>query len=261
MRPTTLTVEGLTAFRQVQTIDLSKLGLFVITGPTGAGKTSILDAITFALYGNVVRVKSGELRDLITHNAALARVELEFEVKGQTYRIIRRMRRKGQQEAMLERKEGDEFIALAEASGVKAVDRQVADLLGLDFNAFTKAVLLPQGRFHEFLSGDADGRRSILSRLLELEKYEKMGASARSQARQLTATLDERQRRIDEDYSDATPAVLQDVEARMTAARQRLDATAAAKKEAGEIAAATQSEVEVVNALERGLEALGGIQS
>ena len=79
MRPVSLTIEGLTAFRQLQTIDLANLDLFVITGATGAGKTSILDAVTFALYGNVCRVKKDELRDLITHNAPAVKVELDFE--------------------------------------------------------------------------------------------------------------------------------------------------------------------------------------
>ncbi len=70
MRPLTLTIEGLTSFKTSQAIDLSELDLFVITGPTGSGKSSILDAITFALYGNIARVSSHELRDLISHGSS-----------------------------------------------------------------------------------------------------------------------------------------------------------------------------------------------
>ena len=60
MRPTHLSIEGLTAFRALQEVDFGELDLFVITGPTGSGKTSILDAMTFALYGDICRVKSGD---------------------------------------------------------------------------------------------------------------------------------------------------------------------------------------------------------
>ena len=91
MRPIALTIEGLTSFREPQAIDFSDLDLFVITGPTGAGKSSILDAITLALYGNVPRVNSHELRDLISHGSSYMRVSLDFEVGGQHYRVARRL--------------------------------------------------------------------------------------------------------------------------------------------------------------------------
>lgn len=210
MRPVALAIEGLTSFRQQQEVDLNGLDLFVITGPTGSGKSSVLDAITFALYGKVCRVDGrGELKHVITHNSPAMKVQLDFEVQGETYRIVRRTPRRGPTAASLERFIDGEPVV--ETPGVRAIDRRIEELLGLDFDAFTKAVLLPQGRFHEFLSGDAGARRKILSGLLELDRYATMGSVARERAKMLGLRLDERQRRLDEDYADATPQRLEGV--------------------------------------------------
>ena len=91
MRPLRLEIEGLTSFRQRQEIDFSGLDLFVITGPTGAGKTSILDAIVLALYGCVPRMGGQGNRELVSHGEALARVKLEFAVGKDRYVIARRL--------------------------------------------------------------------------------------------------------------------------------------------------------------------------
>ncbi|HZT97575.1 MAG TPA: SMC family ATPase [Chloroflexota bacterium] len=202
MRALSIAVSGLTAFRQEQTADLAGLDLFVITGATGAGKSSILDAITFALYGRVPRLdRKSDLRDIITHNSPALSVQLDFEVQGQRFRIVRRLPRKGASAAHLERLDDNSVF---EMPGVKAIDRRIEEIVGLDFDAFTKAVLLPQGRFHEFLSGDPAARRKILSSLLELDRYTYMATLARTRARELETRLNERRLRLQEDFLDAT---------------------------------------------------------
>jgi exonuclease SbcC len=172
VRPTRLTIQGLTAFRSPQNIDFGDLDLFVITGPTGSGKTSILDAMTFALYGNICRVKSGELRDLISHGATDVKVSLDFRINGPSYRVARRMRKAGQGHSVqFVHIDGDHEVPVCDGSGVVAINKAIEGILGLDFSAFTKAVLLPQGAFHEFLKGDAAARRRILVDLLDLNRY------------------------------------------------------------------------------------------
>jgi exonuclease SbcC len=92
VRPLSLAIEGFTAFRDRQDIDFESLDLFVITGPTGAGKTSILDAMVFALYGQVPRLggKWGT-SDLVSLGRVQARVHFEFSVNGKgRYRVARR---------------------------------------------------------------------------------------------------------------------------------------------------------------------------
>lgn len=214
MRPTHLSIEGLTAFRTLQEVEFGELDLFVITGPTGSGKTSILDAMTFALYGDVCRVKSGELRDLISHGATHVKVSLDFLINGDSFRVARRMKKVGQgHDVHFVRVEEGEEIPVCDSSGVTAVNKAIEETLGLDFSAFTKAVLLPQGAFHEFLKGDASARRKILIDLLDLNRYVSAGARARSQANLLSARLDERRQLIASEYGDATAEKLKEAKA------------------------------------------------
>jgi exonuclease SbcC len=220
LRPTHLSIEGLTAFRTLQEVPFGELDLFVITGPTGSGKTSILDAMTFALYGDICRVKSGELRDLISHGATHVKVALDFQVDGDSFRVARRMKKVGQgHDVHFVRVEGGEEIPVCDSSGVTAVNKAIEETLGLDFSAFTKAVLLPQGAFHEFLKGDASARRKILIDLLDLNRYVSAGARARSQANLLSARLDERRQLIASEYGDATAEQLKAAKARAKEAK------------------------------------------
>jgi len=220
VRPLALTIEGLTAFRSPQEISFEDLDLFVITGPTGAGKTSILDAITFALYGDVCRVKSGQLRDMVSHGATQVKVSLDFRVGDACYRVTRRLKKSGGgHEAILVRLEGDAEIPEVDSLAVRPTNQRVEEILGLDFDAFTKAVLLPQGAFHEFLKGDASARRRILVSLLDLRRYERAGALARSKAGELSARLDERRSLIATEYADATAENLKQLKAMQKQAR------------------------------------------
>ena len=146
MRPLRLTIEGLTAFRKEQVIDFTDLDLFVVTGPTGAGKSTILDAMVLALYGAIPRMTTGPSA-LVTHGETMARVQLEFSADGETYRVSRRLPKRGAQSAMLERRDGDDWVPAVEEGGVRPVNARLEEIVGLDFDGFTRAVLLPQGEF------------------------------------------------------------------------------------------------------------------
>ena len=198
MRPLELRVKGFTSFRDEQTVDFRDLDLFVITGPTGAGKTSLLDAMTFALYGSVPRMGKQGLSELVTHGQAEARVLLQFSVDGQEYRVARRLPRKAAQSATFERLDGDEWVNIVDGGGVRAVNGALVDLVKLDFESFCKAVMLPQGEFAAFLKGDPGERRETLVRLLGLSYFERMQRMAGGRARELTAAAS----RIDELLAD-----------------------------------------------------------
>ena len=145
MRPLRIELQGFTAFRDRQVVSMEDLDLFVITGPTGAGKSSLLDAMIFALFGKVPRMGGQGLSDLVSQGLAEARIQLDFSVGGERYRVARRLRRKGANSATLERAEGSEWRSEVEAGGVRAVDKRVIELVKLSFEAFTRAVVLPQG--------------------------------------------------------------------------------------------------------------------
>jgi exonuclease SbcC len=205
MRPLRLAVEGMTAFPTRQEIDLSDLGLFCITGPTGAGKTTIFDAIAFALYGRAPRV-ANRIRRLVASGLSEVRVELEFAVGPETFRVARRLRRSAsggsQHRALLERREGAAWRPLAD--GADPVSAEIEEVTGLDFTAFTRAVMLPQGEFARLLGGEAAQRRAILVRLLALSRVEDAGRRARSEADALRGQERILRETLDRDMADAT---------------------------------------------------------
>jgi exonuclease SbcC len=226
VRPLTLELQGFTAFRDRQTISLADLDLFVITGPTGAGKSSLLDAMVFALFGKVPRMGGQGLSDLVSHGVAEARISLEFSNSGERYRVARRLSRTRAASATFERAEGNEWRSDVEGSGVRVVDRRVVDLLKLDFDAFTRAVVLPQGEFQRFLRGEPDKRREVLTELLGLKHYAAMGARARARIAALQARTLATQEILDNQYAEARAEHLAAAESVAASARVRADALA-----------------------------------
>ena len=156
MRPVRLEIEGLTSFRERVVLDFDGLDLFAITGATGAGKSSLIDAMTLALYGQVPRV-SDRYKQLISHGAERMSVRFDFSVGGEVYRVARTIRASGSPAFRLERVVGDETEPLADRD--KEVGAEIERLLGLDYDAFVRSVVLPQGQFDSFLKGKPEERR------------------------------------------------------------------------------------------------------
>src|SRR5262245_20799476 len=154
MRPISLEMEGFTSFRQRVKIDFSKFDLFAITGPTGAGKTSIIDAMTYALYGCTPRIGNKSIKELISQGSDRLKVLLEFSSGQKRYRIARDTKWTGKSSITsirLEEKDGEKWLPRADK--VSQADPLVESIVGLDFNGFTKSVVLPQGQFDVFLKG------------------------------------------------------------------------------------------------------------
>lgn len=182
MRPKLLEIEGLQSFKTRQRIDFEQLGetgLFGIFGPTGSGKSTVLDAITLALYGRVKRAEYGT-QGIINSNMETAGVAFTFELMQgnvrKTYRAERSYKRKKGSENSCEPK----VVRLIEVTSTgevvlsdktTEVTGAIEKLLGLSHDDFTRAVVLPQNSFHEFLFLDNAKKREMLERIFYLEEY------------------------------------------------------------------------------------------
>ena len=169
----------LQSYRELQTIDFSQLvdaGVFGIFGPTGSGKSSILDAITLSLYGKVERA-SGGTQAIMNHAEQTLFVSFTFELTNaagtERYRVERQFKRgaemsiNGTITRVFYIFMRDETIVLADKAG--EVNQQVQHILGLSMQDFTRAVVLPQGKFAEFLTLTGKDRRQMLQRLFTLK--------------------------------------------------------------------------------------------
>ncbi|KWX75702.1 hypothetical protein AMQ84_16985 [Paenibacillus riograndensis] len=180
MKPILLKVAGLQSYREQQEIDfgsLTETGLFGIFGPTGSGKSSVLDAITLAMYGKVERAANGT-QGIMNHSEDQLSVAFTFELTSSSgprrYRVERKFKRTGDQSVS---NTISRFIEVAAdgdhvmADKLADVTRCVEEHIGLKMDDFTRAVVLPQGKFAEFLSLRGVDRRQMLQRLFHLEQY------------------------------------------------------------------------------------------
>lgn len=184
MRPLQLHLSGFTTFRNPTDVDFTDANLFVLSGPTGAGKSSVIDAICFALYGSIPRLNG--VAPVISLGKNEARVRLRFEIDGAAYTVSRLVVRQGEGASQRDvRLEGGGAIV----EGVRDVDARITGLLGLGFEHFTRTVVLPQGRFAAFLEDTPAGRERLLKQLLDLGIYEDMRKRATAHAARLDGEL------------------------------------------------------------------------
>ena len=222
MRPIQLTVEGLTCFKEKQEIDFSGLELFAISGPTGAGKSTLLDAILFALYGEVPRVGKHDLKEMISAARERVSVRFDFAVGKRRFRVARALRRKGAAAVRLEEHDGTDFNTVL-ADQVRPASAEVTRLLDLDVDAFTQAVILPQGEFAKFLKADPRKRREMLRTLLRLDVYERMRQAAQDTSTRKKHGLDALEQRLREEYGGVSAAALSALQGELQQAATKLE--------------------------------------
>jgi exonuclease SbcC len=190
MRLHRLRLVALGPYATEQVVDFDRLahgGLFLLEGPTGAGKSTILDAVTFALYGGLAGEESADdrLRSHFAAPQARTEVELEWSLRGVRYRVTRspeyrRPKKRGDgftteaSRVHLQRRDG---MAWASLSANKAeAGELIAELVGLTRTQFTQVMLLPQGEFARFLHSSDDVRRALLTRLFGTSLYDRITA-------------------------------------------------------------------------------------
>ncbi len=178
MRPQQLTLKNFMPFRAAdglgQTVDFSSLDLFAITGPMASGKSSLIDAIVWCLYGRTARY-TADSKGVISAGESTCEVAFDFTIGPRQFRAVRRTGKTT--ESGLSEYEAGEWIQ--DVSGSDRLTGRIEELLGLDFDSFTKTVILPQGRYAEFLSSEPGKRRDLLEKILELGVYKRIGERAK----------------------------------------------------------------------------------
>jgi exonuclease SbcC len=176
MRPLKLEIVGFKPFKEKQIIDFHNLDFFVIRGPTGAGKSSILDAILYTLYGNVSQGRLNK-EEIINKDSPRMKISFEFSVGGKIYRIERSASRRGSSESRFYVNNRPTVLRTSD------IPRKVKEILGVDEKQFRTLFYLPQGQYDNFLKGSAGDRRQILMDLLDLEIYEDLAQKIRDELR------------------------------------------------------------------------------
>ena len=195
MRPLTLTMAGFGPYAGCQSLDFSRLGtggLYLITGDTGAGKTTIFDAITFALFGEA----SGDSRTAAMLRSKYARpedptyVELTFDYGGKSYTVRRSPEyerpllrgagtRKQPADAQLTLPDGDVVTA------VREVNRRIHQIIGLSREQFAQVAMISQGDFCKLLQADTTERQKIFRDIFKTERYVQLQEALKAEASQL----------------------------------------------------------------------------
>jgi exonuclease SbcC len=204
MKPLKLTLQAFGPFAKTEQVDFTQLGsnpLFLINGPTGSGKTSILDAICFALYGETTGNERQGIQMRCDQSAANLPTEIifEFALHDKHYRVMRAP----EQEAPKARGEGtttkkhtaslyeitdEERLITSKTAQVKT---EVTALLGLNESQFRQVMVLPQGKFRELLLASSKDREAIFGQLFQTDIYKKIEFALKERALSISKSKDE----------------------------------------------------------------------
>lgn len=190
MKPLLLTMQAFGPFAAHESIDFTALGsnpLFLINGATGAGKSTILDAICFSLYGQTTGAERepAQMRCDFAEAALLTEVSLEFSLADKRYRVRRvpqqqRPKKSGEgstnhvAESQLWELDGSEKGKLLVSKSVTEATQVIKELIGLDVEQFRQVMVLPQGKFRELLLANSTDRQKIFSQLFQAENYKRI---------------------------------------------------------------------------------------
>lgn len=218
MTPLWIELEGIRSFIAPRRIEFRDFALFAILGDTGAGKSSILEAIVYALY-NGTTWDGKDVKELLSTGAAHMRVRFCFGLDGRSYTVSRRTPRDGAANHLLECADHPE----ERRDGEGAVGRYIKELLGLDRETFTKTVVLPQGEFDALLTLAPGKRARLLTEILGLGVLDDMVAALagpRARATALRAHLQGARGRLPAD----PPAAITGAEAQLANTQSSLAA-------------------------------------
>lgn len=233
MKPLRLDFAGIRSYRSPATVDFTNLDLFAVIGDTGAGKSTILEALTFGLYGRKTW-SGGSIEELIADGERRLLVTFSFAADGDEWIVTRtRNRTSTPGTDKLVNRSGS-----VKVDGSRAITEKVTELLGLNFEQFTRAVLMPQGRFDELLRATPTDRTRILTSILGLDELKLI----RDQAESMLSRWKEPvvKARTERDLLPRDPeAFLAEATAKASAERDTLQSLAKTLTTAGALSMAT----------------------
>ena len=193
MIPVRVRLSGFLSYKDEQEVRFDGSPLWMLSGTNGSGKSSIFDAVTFALFGHH-RGGSQGAADLINKESATLAVEFDFTIDGHPYRVKRTVRRRtsgvASTQQVLKHVAADDWEAVPDTHLRARFDAWVRDRIGLDYETFTSSVLLLQGKSEKLLDSTPAGRAGVLARIVDLERYQKLHAKADERRRELKGRLD-----------------------------------------------------------------------
>lgn len=241
MKPCMVEFQAFGPYAGHELVDFEKLaarGLFLICGKTGTGKTMILDAITFALYGK----SSGHSRDdfeaMRCTNAAFdvtTYVRFTFENNGIYYRFERRLERKRKNLSasymVWQKDENGTWTALFENAKEKMLNEKAEEIIGLSYEQFRQVIVLPQGQFEKFLTSDSADKEKILTSIFGEEKWQAVAQLMFEEATERRQQLKSLQEQISNSLQEEACETLAELEAVIAQKKERLVTMEAAYQE------------------------------
>lgn len=186
MIPQQLTLQNFLSYQQAS-IDFKGLHTACICGANGAGKSSLLEAITWSIWG---KTRANSEEDVINAGAKNTRIDFEFCYNQQTYKVIRTRKRGGGTTLDFQVRNEDKFTSIS-GKGVRATQKIIVDTLRLDYDTFINSAYLRQGKADEFMNRTASERKEILAELLKLNQYENLATKAKDLAKHYKGNVEE----------------------------------------------------------------------
>jgi len=212
----------------VPVLDFSTLHVACVSGANGHGKSALLDAITWALWGEARKAGSERRPDagLLRTGASQMQVAFEFALEGQRYRVIRGYRRRGRSssgavtlELQVEGPQGEGYRTLSEG-GLRVTQKRLGELLRMSYDTFINSAFILQNRADEFTRRGARERKRILSEILALGRYDQLSILARAHAQDSDRASESAAARLEE--AEEARAQQADLSSQVAAADQRL---------------------------------------
>jgi DNA repair protein SbcC/Rad50 len=232
MIPQRVRLSGFLSYKDEQEVHFAGAQLWMLTGANGSGKSSIFDAVTFALFGYHRGGSTGN-GELINRNSSTLSVEFDFLLEDTLYRIkrtLRSLKNTVKSTVQLLRREDDgSWNAIPGTDQRTKFEAWVRDKIGLDYETFTSSVLLLQGKAEKLLDTTPSGRAGVLARIVDLERYQKLHAAVDEQRREFKALLEgvENQlsglKEVDDEEYGAAAARIADIELGRTGMQERID--------------------------------------